>query len=58
MPNNRKVDNGNNEPAYLPFIAEEVANLMDTDSQTLLMACQKNIQTLFKIDKWANLNVG
>lgn len=58
LANNRKVDNGNNEPAYLPFIAQEVANLMGTDSQTLLMACQKNTQTLFKIDEWANLNVG
>lgn len=58
LANNRKVDNGNNEPAYLPFIAEEVAKLMATDSQLLLLACQKNAQALFKIDDRAALNVG
>lgn len=58
LANNRKVDNGNNEPAYLPYIAAEVANLMSIDSQSLLLACQHNTQALFKIDNRAALNVG
>ena len=49
LANNRKVDNGNNEPAYLPFIAEEVASLMVTDLKSLQLACQDNTQTLFNI---------
>jgi TatD DNase family protein len=49
LANNRKVDNGNNEPAYLPFIAQEVANLMATDIKTLQLASHTNTQTLFNI---------
>ena len=49
LPNNRKVDNGNNEPAYLPFVAKEAANLMGTNLTTLELASQANTQALFKI---------
>ena len=49
LANNRKVDNGNNEPAYLPFIAEEVASLMAIDIQVLQLANQINTQALFEI---------
>jgi TatD DNase family protein len=49
LANNRRVDNGNNEPAYLPFIAEEVASLMGTDISTLQLASQANTQALFNI---------
>jgi len=49
LANNRRIDNGNNEPAYLPFIAKEVANLMVTDITTLQAASQTNTQTLFSI---------
>jgi TatD DNase family protein len=49
LANNRKVDKGNNEPAYLPYVAGEVANLMATDIHTLQVACQDNTQTLFNI---------
>jgi TatD DNase family protein len=49
LANNRKVDNGNNEPAYLPYIAEELARLMATDIDTLQAASQDNTQTLFNI---------
>jgi TatD DNase family protein len=49
LTNNRKVDKGNNEPAYLPFIAQEVANLMATDIKTLQLASHTNTQALFNI---------
>jgi TatD DNase family protein len=49
LANNRKLDFGNNEPAYLPYIAEEVANLMATDISTLQVACEANTQALFNI---------
>lgn len=49
LANNRKVDKGNNEPAYLPHIAEEVAALMATDVEILKVACEANAQTLFNI---------
>jgi len=49
LANNRKVDNGNNEPAYLPFVAAEVAYLMATDIKTLQLASQENTQALFNI---------
>jgi TatD DNase family protein len=55
LANNRKVDNGNNEPAYLPYIAKEVANLMAIELQTLQLASQVNTQALFNI---ANINTG
>jgi TatD DNase family protein len=47
LANNRKVDNGNNEPAYLPYVAGEVASLMATDIKTLQVASQANTQALF-----------
>lgn len=53
LANNRKVDNGNNEPAYLPYVAGEVANLVESDIKTLQLACQANTQTLFNI---SNIN--
>ena len=49
LANNRKVDNGNNEPTYLPFIAEEVARLMAVDIKTLQIAAEKNTRALFNI---------
>ncbi len=49
LANNRKVDNGNNEPAYLPYVAKEVAGLMATDIKTLQVASQANTQALFNI---------
>jgi TatD DNase family protein len=49
LANNRKVDSGNNEPAYLPFVAEEVASLMAIDIQVLQLASQMNTQALFEI---------
>jgi len=49
LANNRKVDSSNNEPAYLPFIAGEVATLMATDIKTLQLASQVNTQALFNI---------
>lgn len=49
LTNNRKVDNGNNEPAYLPYIAEEVASLMEIDIKILQLASQTNTQALFDI---------
>jgi TatD DNase family protein len=51
LANNRKVDNGNNEPAYLPYIAEEVAGLMATDINTIQVASLNNTQTLFNISR-------
>jgi len=49
MANNRKVDHGNNEPAYLPYVAAEVARLMAIDIETLQEASQANTQALFNI---------
>jgi TatD DNase family protein len=49
LANNRKVDNGNNEPAYLPYVAAEVASLMATDIKTLQVASQTNTLALFNI---------
>jgi TatD DNase family protein len=51
LANNRKVDSGNNEPAYLPYIAAHVAQLMDTDITTLQKATQTNAQVLFNLTK-------
>ena len=58
LANNRKVDNGNNEPAYLPYIAEEVANLMSISSESLMVACGENVQSLFTLTSRTTLNVG
>ncbi len=52
LANNRKVDGGNNEPAYLPFIAAQVAELMQTDPDSLATACQQNLQLLFPKCHW------
>ncbi len=49
LANNRKVDNGNNEPAYLPYVAEEIASLMATDIKTLQISSQANTHALFNI---------
>ncbi|MGS2719462.1 TatD family hydrolase [Paraglaciecola aestuariivivens] len=49
LPNNRKVDRGNNEPAYLPFIAQKVAELMAIEVETLSQACLKNSKLLFNL---------
>lgn len=49
LANNRKVDNGNNQPSYLPFIASVVAELMEIEIKTLEAACQNNCQSLFNI---------
>jgi TatD DNase family protein len=50
LANNRKVDGGQNEPAYLPFIAKEVASLM-TLSVTEIERCSvANSHTLFKLE--------
>jgi TatD DNase family protein len=50
LANNRQLDKGNNEPAYLPYIAQQVAQLMETDITRLHQAVQINTHTLFKID--------
>ena len=50
LPNNRKLDKGNNEPAYLPYIASEVAGLMAIDINMLQAASETNVQALFDFD--------
>ncbi|MCF2949220.1 TatD family hydrolase [Paraglaciecola aquimarina] len=47
LANNRKLDKGNNEPAYLPFIAQQVADLMQVDLTVLNQASLNNTQQLF-----------
>ncbi|MDU0352955.1 TatD family hydrolase [Paraglaciecola aquimarina] len=49
LANNRKVDKGNNEPAYLPYIAEHVANIMQLDLLTVRNASMNNSQMLFAL---------
>lgn len=49
LTNNRKIDNGNNEPAYLPYIATQVANILNIDISTLQAATQTNTNTLFNL---------
>ena len=44
---NRLVDHGNNEPAYLPYIAGQLANIMELDMQTIKQHSYINSQTLF-----------
>ena len=51
LANNRKIDNGNNEPAYLPYIATQVASILNIDSATLLAATQSNTKALFNFTK-------
>jgi TatD DNase family protein len=57
LANNRKVDNGNNEPAYLPYVAQEVASLMAIDIKTLQVASQANTQALFNISNMIGTHV-
>ncbi|MFT2089431.1 TatD family hydrolase [Paraglaciecola sp. 2405UD69-4] len=47
LANNRKLDKGNNEPAYLPYIAAELANLMEIEQQELQQASYYNTCKLF-----------
>ncbi|MEP0357524.1 MAG: TatD family hydrolase [Paraglaciecola sp.] len=47
LPNNRKLDKGNNEPAYLPFIAAELASLMNIDKVKLQQTSYNNTHNLF-----------
>lgn len=47
LSNNRKLDKGNNEPAYLPFIATELAALMNIDKVKLQQTCYNNTLNLF-----------
>jgi TatD DNase family protein len=47
LANNRKIDKGNNEPAYLPYIAQYLANIMQLDVQTINQASLTNTQALF-----------
>lgn len=49
LANNRKIDNGNNEPAYLPYVAAEVASLMTIEINSLQIASQDNTVALFNI---------
>ncbi|MGJ8679220.1 TatD family hydrolase [Paraglaciecola sp.] len=56
LANNRKVDKGNNEPAYLPFIAEKVAELMKVELREVNTANMRNTQTLFNITPLGTLN--
>ena len=51
LPNDRKLDKGNNEPAYLPYVAKELANLMCVDLATLQKASCNNAHRLFKLPK-------
>ncbi|WP_158973102.1 TatD family hydrolase [Paraglaciecola sp. L3A3] len=51
LANNRKLDKGNNEPAYLPYVAEQVATIMNVDINTLNQACITNTQSLFGLPK-------
>lgn len=55
--NNRKLDKGNNEPAYLPFVAEHLATIMQTDISVLQKASLNNTQTLFNLPVIETQNV-
>lgn len=44
---NRLIDKGNNEPAYLPYIAGQLANIMELDMQLIKQHSYTNSQTLF-----------
>lgn len=54
LANNRKIDKGNNEPAYLPYIAQYLADLMQLDVQNINKASMDNTQALFRIPSTAN----
>lgn len=47
LANNRKIDKGNNEPAYLPFIGQQVAELKRIDLALVQQHSLVNSQTLF-----------
>jgi TatD DNase family protein len=49
LANNRKVDGGQNEPAYLPFIAQEVASLMNLGVSDIEQYSVANSHSLFKL---------
>ena len=58
LANNRKIDKGNNEPAYLPYIAEQLANIKDVDIQQIKHHCYANSQTLFGLMKHRGNHAG
>lgn len=47
LANKRKVDGGCNEPAYLPFVAQQLALLMDVKLEAICNHCFANSQELF-----------
>ena len=56
LANNRKLDNGNNEPAYLPYIAEQLAAICEIDIQLIKQHSYANSQALFGLRKQGNLH--
>lgn len=50
LANNRKVDKGQNEPAYLPYIATQVAMLLDVDITEVQQHSLANSQQLFALN--------
>jgi TatD DNase family protein len=49
LANNRRVDGGQNEPAYLPYIAQEVANLMGLSVAEIEQNSVANSHALFHL---------
>ncbi len=49
LANNRKLDKGNNEPAYLPFIAQRIAQIKHLTLVDINHAVMANTQTLFNL---------
>jgi TatD DNase family protein len=49
LPNNRKLDRGSNEPAYLPFIAEQLANIMERELGVVQAHSVANSRNLFGV---------
>ena len=47
LANNRKVDGGSNEPAYLPFIAQQLANIMGVELDLIQTHSAANSRALF-----------
>lgn len=47
LPNNRKIDGGSNEPAYLPFIAEQLAHIMGMNFESIQAHSVANSRALF-----------
>ena len=54
LTNNRKLDKGNNEPAYLPYIAQQIAALIECELSILNQAVTNNTQALFGIAVGSN----